>query len=286
MVAAIAVFKEIQTGAIKPSNETRFNSNKYKGDLEPAAEFKQLCNIAKRQLKHLTHLIDDLLDVLRITVRASFTPFSQEHRSIAGSKGLGLSLSLAKGIIKLHNGRIYVSSEGRDRGTEFTIELPCLDREDLDIDLTAKKERTTSVAMSGDREETANNSGRILIIEDEVDSALLLQTFLEGSGYQVEIAFNGTVGIALARQFSPDIILSDINLTAEMDGYTVARTIRNDSELNSICLIAITGYGQPEDKDRAKIAGFDAHLTKPIDLYFLENAIAEKLAKKANKSLS
>ena len=134
------------------------------------------------------------------------------------------------------------------------------------------------IVIHNEEDEILNNGGRVLIIEDEVDSASLMQTFLESLGYQTEIAFNGADGIALARQFSPDVILSDISLTAKMDGYTVASTIRNDPELNSISLIAISGFGQSEDKERAKAAGFDAHLTKPLDLNVLENAIAEKIA--------
>ena len=103
---------------------------------------------------------------------------------------------------------------------------------------------------------------------------------MEDLGYQVKIAFNGIEGIDLARQFSPDIILSDISLTKEMDGYTLARTIRNDSRLNSVCLIAITGFGQPEDKEAAEAAGFDAHLTKPLHLERIQNEIVKMIAKK------
>ena len=350
---------------------------------EEVADFKQFCNIAKRQSKHLTYLVDDLLDASRMTygkIRLNhevidltqllqellsdyedslqakelilhrnlldesvwidgdrnritqafsnilhnaikfsypnsritismtldedwvtveiadtgigiesealsriFTTFSQEDRSIAGSEGLGLGLPLAKGIIELHDGRIRANSGGRDRGTEVIIELPRLEKESLDADSTTEGDESTSTVIPN-KEETSSNGGRVLIIEDEADSAFLMRTFLESLGYQIEIAFNGTDGIALARQFSPDIILSDISLTEEMDGYTVARTIRNDSELNSIPLIAISGYGQPEDKERAKAAGFDIHLTKPLDLRRLENAIAERIDRKANQS--
>ena len=208
-----------------------------------------------------------------------FTPFSQENRSIAGSGGLGLGLPLAKGIVELHDGRIYADSQGRDRGTAVVVELPRLKRESLDTNPIVEASASTDIR---DEEDEASSGGRVLIIEDEADSASLIQTFLESLGYQTEIAFNGIDGIALARQFSPNVILSDISLRHEMDGYTVARTIRNDSELNSISLIAISGYGQPEDKQRAKAAGFDAHLTKPLNLNRLEKAIAEKIAQNRN----
>ena len=209
-----------------------------------------------------------------------FTRFSQENRNIAGGAGLGVGLPLAKGIIELHDGRIRANSGGRDRGTEVIVELPCLERESLEASLIAESNESTSII--GNEGKTSNSGGRVLIIEDEADSALLIQTFLESLGYQTEIAFNGIEGIALARQFSPDVILSDISLTQAMDGYTVARTIRSDSELNSIALIAISGYGQPEDKEKAKAAGFDAHLTKPLNLNRLESSIAEKIAQNRN----
>ena len=359
------------------------NSIELTSKSEKVADSKQFSNIAKRQSKHLTYLVDDLLDVSRITygkirlkpevinltqllqelladyeeslqikqlifdrnllnepvwisgdrnritqvfsnilhnaikfsypksritismalendwvaieiadtgigieshaLSRIFTPFSQEHRSIDGSEGLGLGLPLAKGIIELHDGRIRANSGGRDRGTQIVIELPVLDRESIDPDLIAEDDSRELIVIQNEEDETLNNGGRVLIIEDEVDSALLMQTFLESLGYQTEIAFNGIDGIALARQFSPDVILSDISLTAEMDGYTVASTIRNDPELNSIPLIASSGFGQVEDKARAKAAGFDAHLTKPLDLNVLEKAIAEKIAQR-NKS--
>ena len=349
---------------------------------ENATDSKQFSNIAKRQSKHLTHLVDDLLDASRVTygkirlnceiidltqllqellsdyeeslqakelvlnrnllqesvwirgdlnrltqafsnilhnaikfsyvkgritismaldndwVRVEiadtgmgiesealsriFTTFSQENRSIAGSDGLGLGLPLAKGIIELHKGRIQVSSAGRDRGTEFVIKLPRLERESLDANLI-KDEESTSKVIQDEPDESSSNGRRVLIIEDEADSAFLIQTFLDSLGYEIEIAFNGIDGIALARQFSPDVILSDISLTEEMDGYSVARTIRNDSELNSICLIAISGYGQPEDKEKAKAAGFDAHLTKPLNLDLVKDSIAEKTAQTNKK---
>ena len=341
----------------------------------PEDEFQELCTIAKRQSKHITHLVNDLLDASRITygkirlgrqpldltqllqnlladcqenlqakdlmlnsrlltesvwingdshrltqafsnilhnaikfsypnsritfsmtlqnervqitiadtgigieseaLERIFTPFTQENRSNAGSEGLGLGLPLAKGIIELHEGTITVYSAGRDRGTEFTVELPCIAPEANKVNAT---EEDTATKIDRDSNQTSGDRPRILIVEDEVDSASLLQLFLTNEGYQAEIAFNGTDAIALARQFSPDIILSDISLTPEMDGYTLARIIRDDADLNSIYMIAISGFGQPEDKKRAAAAGFNAHLTKPLDLETVQKAIDNIIA--------
>lgn len=163
---------------------------------------------------------------------------------------------------------------GGDRGTEFTIELPLAKSEGSAI-LTTEGEGSMSSVMEDETTQTLGDRERILIIEDDTDSAYLLQMFLEEQGYRVKLAFNGIDGIELARQFAPDIILSDISLGEEMDGYTLANTIRNDSQLNSVCLIAMSGYGQAEDKKRAKAAGFDLHLTKPLDLEQIESAIAQ-----------
>ena len=116
---------------------------------------------------------------------------------------------------------------------------------------------------------------RILIVEDEGDSASLLQIFLTNEGYHAKIALDGSKGIALARQFSPDAIISDIHLTGTIDGYTLATTIRNDAKLNSVYLIALSGFGEPEDKKRAKAAGFDAHLTKPLNIEAVQKAIVQ-----------
>ena len=217
-----------------------------------------------------------------------FIPFSQENRELAGSEGLGLDLPLAKGIIELHDGKIAVNSARRDRGTEFTIELSVTPEGEEKVTQSeestaisiAKDNKSTELTAVGDESSQKRERCRVLIVEDELDSASLLQIFLEDYGYQVEVAFNGIDGIELAQQFSPDVILSDINLIGEMDGYTLARTIRNDSKLNSISLIAISGYGQPEDKKAAEAAGFDTHLTKPLDLEQVQSAIAQTITKK------
>ena len=190
---------------------------------------------------------------------------------------MGLGLPLAKGIIELHNGSIQVDSGGSDRGTAFTIELHLAKSEDLTAISSAENVKSRSTTIDDESSQSLSDRERILIIEDDTDSAYLLQMFLEKRGYRVKLAFNGIDGIELARQFAPDIILSDISLGEEIDGYTLASTIRNDPQLNSIYLIAMSGYGQAEDKKKAKAAGFDLHLTKPLDLEQIESAIAQKI---------
>ena len=201
-------------------------------------------------------------------IASIFTPFNQEDRSLARSGGLGLGLPLAKGIVELHGGQIWADSAGIGQGTEVTIMLHCL------IDAALTQQSPSAIDAS-----PANLSGldrspkRILIIEDNEDSALVAQFFLEGLGHTVEIASNGQEGLAIARQTKPDIIISDIGLTAEMDGYGVAQAVRADRAIGNTYLIAASGYGQPKDKAKAKEAGFNEHFTKPINLYQLEQSV-------------
>jgi len=112
---------------------------------------------------------------------------------------------------------------------------------------------------------TAAISRRILVIEDNSDSAEVLQTFLEINGHRIIVKNNGAEGLEAARQTKPDVVICDISLSGEMDGYDVAEEIRRRDELRSIFLIALSGFGRPEDKEKSKIAGFDEHLTKPTD---------------------
>ncbi|HEV8579351.1 MAG TPA: response regulator [Thermoanaerobaculia bacterium] len=122
--------------------------------------------------------------------------------------------------------------------------------------------------------EGAERSRRCLVIEDHQDAAESLALLLELIGHQAEVAFNAREGVEKARSFRPDVVLCDIGLPDGMDGYAVARELRADPELRSAYMIALTGYGQEEDRQRAMAAGFDAHLTKPADLDALRRMLA------------
>lgn len=108
-------------------------------------------------------------------------------------------------------------------------------------------------------------SRRILVIEDNLDSAEVLQTFLEINGHEIIVKNNAADGLDSARQTVPDVIICDISLSGELDGYDVAEEMRRHEQLKSVFLIALSGFGRPEDKERSKSAGFDEHLTKPTD---------------------
>jgi PAS domain S-box-containing protein len=191
-----------------------------------------------------------------------FEPFIQSDHSIDRSRGgLGLGLALVKGLVELHGGEVGAQSDGPGRGCEFTISLPLHRQAALPPGETA---------ASG-KENTPQR--RILIIEDNPEAARSLQMYLELTGHQVEVAHTGPDGIEAARRFRPELVLCDIGLPG-LDGYAVARCLRHESDLNGTYLIAVSGYGQEGDQRRAQEAGFDLHLSKPVDLERIDTIIA------------
>jgi len=192
-----------------------------------------------------------------------FEAFRQGKDTIGRSRGgLGLGLALVKGLAALHGGQVTARSEGLGRGAEFTLTLP----------------RTEGFGPgTPDPPGARSESGpprRILIVEDHADSALTLQLLLQLLGHGVEVAHDGLAALAKAASFRPEIVLCDIGLPGAMGGHEVARSIRRMPGLERIHLVALTGFGTPADKALAAQAGFDAHLTKPVDPALLGPMIA------------
>jgi len=181
-----------------------------------------------------------------------FDTFAQAEQSLDRAHGgLGLGLAVAKGLVELHGGTISATSGGKGKGTEFTIRIP--------TEQTAAPLETAPVADA-----MAAKPLRVLIVEDNVDSAHILQTLLEYHGYQVTVAHSGPAGVSAARQERPDVVLCDIGLPG-MDGYAVAGALRQSPETVSAHLIAVTGYGRDSDRRKALESGFDMHLVKPVN---------------------
>jgi CheY-like chemotaxis protein len=194
------------------------------------------------------------------TLADIFEPFSQADRTIDRSRGgLGLGLALVKGLVELHGGTVYASSPGLGHGAQFVITLPGI--------------KTPAVNAEFPQSVTRLRNKRILVIEDNVDVAESLGILLELNGHSVQVAKSGVEGLQLARAHRPEVIICDIGLPGSLDGYGVARAIRADAELKSLYLVAMTGYGQDEDRKRAKDAGFDQHLAKPADPEELERLL-------------
>jgi PAS domain S-box-containing protein len=195
-----------------------------------------------------------------------FETFSQADRTLDRSRGgLGLGLALVKGLMDLHGGEVDAASAGLGRGSRFTLRLPL-------VDAVAVSPREPEEAAAPDRE---TGPRRVLVIEDNADAAESMQMLLELSGFEVETAMDGRAGLEAARRFQPDVVLCDIGLPGGMDGYAVARELRADDALRPVRLIALTGYGQAEDRRRAYAEGFDLHLTKPVDPALLPDLLAK-----------
>jgi len=193
-----------------------------------------------------------------------FQMFYQIRRSSTGSQGgLGIGLALVRRLVELHGGSVEASSEGHEQGAEFVVRLPALaGMAPAESNGTPHAEVATPAAR------------RVLVVDDNVDSAESLAMLLRLGGHEIETAYDGFQAVAAAERFLPDLILLDIGLPG-MDGYEVATRIRESSAGRELVLIAVTGWGQEEDRRRSREAGFDAHLTKPVDMAALVRLIAD-----------
>ncbi|MFL6214182.1 MAG: PAS domain S-box protein [Blastocatellia bacterium] len=203
-----------------------------------------------------------------------FDLFRQADRSLDRSQGgLGVGLTLVRRLLELHGGSVEAFSEGPERGSEFVVRLPSLARQ-IEVG------RAASVIQS---DELAAAPCRILVVDDNVDSAESIALLLELNGHQVRMAHDGPTALEVAGSFRPEVIVLDIGLPG-MDGYEVARRLRNDSAIREALLIALTGYGQDEDRQQSLAAGFDHHLVKPIDTDTLQDLIASQRPSTAERS--
>ena len=185
-----------------------------------------------------------------------FEPFAQADRLPERvQEGLGIGLTLARSLVEMHGGTLTATSAGPGRGSEFVVRLPC----------PPTVERPAPPAP-GPTTRVAARRRRVLVVDDNLDSAESLAVLLQMAGHEVQMAHDGPSALALAREYRPEIVLLDIGLPAGMDGYEVAQRMRPDAGPAGLVLVALTGYGQDEDRRRAAQAGFDHHLVKPVDV--------------------
>jgi signal transduction histidine kinase/CheY-like chemotaxis protein len=178
--------------------------------------------------------------------------------------GLGVGLSLARSIAELHGGTLTAASAGPGKGSEFMLRLP----------LAAPPEQ---LASSPNEAQLAPLSRKILIVDDNVDAADSLGVMLSHSGHDIRVVYSGRDALLKAKEFVPDTLILDLGMP-EMDGYAVARAVRSDPSLHRVQLIALSGYGQEDDRRRTSAAGFDEHLVKPVVFAVLSAALKRNVA--------
>lgn len=194
-----------------------------------------------------------------------FQMFSQvktEHGQRGG--GLGIGLALVRGLVEMHAGTVEVRSEGLGKGSEFIVRLPISEHEDQQPQKAGVREKEAAPFCSR----------RILVVDDNRDSADSLALLLQSMGHEVQTAYDGVEALDTMRGFSPQLILLDIGMP-RMNGYEAARRIRDLPDGEKLMLVAMTGWGQEEDKRRAEEAGFNRHLTKPVDPELLDELLAQ-----------
>jgi CheY-like chemotaxis protein/two-component sensor histidine kinase len=188
-----------------------------------------------------------------------------DHASTKAQGGLGIGLTLVKNLVEMHNGTVEACSEGLGKGSEFVVRLP-LSTQGVDQDHGGEAGWPAA--------ESPSPSGyRLLIVDDNRDAANSLAVLLELQGHEVQVAYSGLAALEMSKTYTPDLVFMDIGMPG-MDGYETARRMREQPDLGSVVLTALTGWGQQADRRRTAEAGFDHHLVKPPDPQALENVLA------------
>jgi CheY-like chemotaxis protein len=196
-----------------------------------------------------------------------FDLFAQGDNSIDRSQGgLGIGLTLVRLLVELQGGRVEAHSEGPGQGSEFTVRMPAL------ADAPAGPTRAEPASDGLPR--------RVLVVDDNVDAADSMSLVLRLTGHTTRTAHDGPTALELARSFSPEVVLLDIGLPG-LNGYEVARRLRDDPTTAGALVIAVSGYGLDSDRERSREAGFDHHLTKPVDYEELRGLLAGRRGGKA-----
>ena len=194
-----------------------------------------------------------------------FETFVQAEQGLAHSQGgLGIGLGMVKNLLQMHGGSVEAHSAGPGQGSEFVVRLP------LAAEVMGRSMEVSAPAEPSPA--APSKPRRVLVVDDNEDAAASLGELLSLWGHEVQTAHDGRHALAAARQWQPEIILLDIGLPG-MDGYEVAQRLLEDPVTSNTFLVALTGYGQEEDRRRSHEAGFDRHLTKPVELEQLQNLL-------------
>jgi two-component system, chemotaxis family, CheB/CheR fusion protein len=200
-----------------------------------------------------------------------FALFTQAERALDRAQGgLGIGLSVVKRLVELHGGSVEAHSAGTGKGSEFVVRLPLLKSEKSE-----PRGEGVKPSVRAARPPARATAQRILVVDDNVDSAETLALLLSAFGHEVRTAYDGAKALESAHAFCPQVVLCDIGLP-RIDGYEVARQLRQLPEMAHVLLVALTGYGQEEDRRRSQEAGFDHHFVKPVDPADLERLLVQQ----------
>jgi PAS domain S-box-containing protein len=206
---------------------------------------------------------DSGVGMTRELLSSAFELFKQANQGLDRPEGgLGVGLTLVQRLVTLHEGSVQARSDGPGLGSEFIVRLPL-------------REEPAIVRQAGEEPQGQSAAGparRILVVDDNHDAAQALRLLLEADGHEVRLSADGDSGLAMARQYRPDVVLLDIGLP-KMNGYEIAKRIRSDPALQATVLVAVTGYGQMHDRARASASGFHHHLVKPVEFSALQQVL-------------
>ena len=235
------------------------------------------CEIDRKDAEHpvaIVRVVDEGIGIEPSRLDSIFEPFVQGPTTLARSEGgLGIGLTIARRMVELHEGELTAHSAGLGAGTEFRVTLPLKEAgavptpQPNGVDGYLQPYRPTAPLD-------------VLIVEDDEDAAELMRALFAAVGHRTRIARDGISGLAEVLSQPPDVAFIDIGLP-RMDGYEVARTVRRSDQGNNVFLVALTGYGRPEDRARALAAGFDVHLVKPLEIHRL-NELMERRPRRAS----
>jgi CheY-like chemotaxis protein len=195
-----------------------------------------------------------------------FELFVQGERGLDRSQGgLGIGLTLVKRLVEMHGGSVEAHSAGPGKGSQFRVRLPSIS--------AVKQDAPSSVSISSPASQQVYGR-RVLVVDDNVDAAESTAAFLRLEGHEVKTVTDGNEALSSVRVFAPHVIVLDIGLPG-LDGYEVARRLREQGDTSHTLLIAVTGYGAKEDKEKAASSGFDYHFVKPTDPRQIQRAIEQ-----------
>jgi two-component system CheB/CheR fusion protein len=199
-----------------------------------------------------------------------FDLFVQSRRTLdRAAGGLGVGLSLVRSLVAMHGGRVRAHSDGEGRGSEFTVTLPIAKG-------ASGQDAVPAPADVAPAPRAASQGATVLLVEDNADSRETLCELLEDSGFSCRATDRGVAALEILSELQPEVAIVDLGLP-EIDGFELARRIRAMPQHAGMCLVALTGYGQPSDRTRTKEAGFDTHLVKPVQVDQLLEVLAQRL---------